>query len=183
MKRSQLEHVIRAAAAIVDLPEIVVIGSQSILGALPDAPEELLRSMELDVYPLRDPARADLIEGGIGEGSPFGATFGYYAHGVGPETAKLPAGWEARLVRVQNANTDQKIGYCLEPHDMAASKLVAAREKDKPFVAAMLRHGLISGQVLAERIATLALEPERRERLRSWLSAELARARAGEPSR
>ncbi len=27
-------------------------------------------------------------------------TFGYYAHGVGPETAKAPAGWEQRLVRV-----------------------------------------------------------------------------------
>jgi hypothetical protein len=171
VKRAHLEHLIRAAAAIADLPELVVIGSQSILGSVPDAPEELLRSMELDLYPLRDPGRADLIDGGIGEGSPFETTFGYYAHGVGPETATLPAGWEGRLVRVQNANTDQKVGFCLEPHDMAASKLVAGRDKDRPFVAAMLRHGLISSQVLLERIAQLPIDAEHRERLRAWLAA------------
>jgi hypothetical protein len=170
VKRHQLEHVIRAAAAIADLPEIVVIGSQSILGAVPDAPDDLLRSMELDVYPLRDPSRADLIDGGIGEGSPFQVTFGYYAHGVGPETATLPAGWEGRLVRVQNANTDQKIGWCLEPHDMAAAKLVAGRDKDKPYVVAMLRAGIVVAPVLAERIAALPIPAERREPLRAWLA-------------
>jgi hypothetical protein len=31
--------------------------------------------------------------GALGDGSPFHAAFGYYAHGVGPETAKAPAGW------------------------------------------------------------------------------------------
>jgi len=39
MKRSQLEHLIRAAAAITNECEIVVVGSQSILGAVPAAPE------------------------------------------------------------------------------------------------------------------------------------------------
>ena len=34
MRRSELEHLIRAAAAITDQYEIMVIGSQSILGAL-----------------------------------------------------------------------------------------------------------------------------------------------------
>lgn len=55
MKRQELEHLIRAAAAITNEYEIVVIGSQSILGSLPDAPDFLLRSMEADMYPLRRP--------------------------------------------------------------------------------------------------------------------------------
>ncbi|HEX7668935.1 MAG TPA: hypothetical protein VF395_05105 [Polyangiaceae bacterium] len=50
MKRTQLEHVIRAAADVSDDDEIVVIGSQSILGRHPDAPQELCVSMEADVY-------------------------------------------------------------------------------------------------------------------------------------
>ncbi len=39
--RERLEHVIRAAAAIADDRDIVVIGSQSVLGQFPLAPEEL----------------------------------------------------------------------------------------------------------------------------------------------
>ena len=50
MRRHELEHLIRAAAAITNEYEIVVIGSQSILGAVPDAPAELLQSMEADMY-------------------------------------------------------------------------------------------------------------------------------------
>lgn len=38
MEREQLEHVLRAAAAITREDEFVVIGSQSIFGAVPDAP-------------------------------------------------------------------------------------------------------------------------------------------------
>src|ERR1700761_3353006 len=56
----------------------------------------MLRSIEADVYPRAHPERAEQIDGALGDGSQFQATFGYYAHGVGPETAKAPAGWEDR---------------------------------------------------------------------------------------
>jgi hypothetical protein len=55
VNRPQLEHIIRAAAANADAREIVVIGSQAILGAHPDAPDELLASMEADVFPKERP--------------------------------------------------------------------------------------------------------------------------------
>lgn len=181
MRRKELEHIIRVAAGLADSLEIVVVGSQSILGALPDAPAELLESMEADVYALHAPEKSEVIEGAIGEGSPFETMYGYRAQGVGPETAKLPIGWENRVVRVQNPNTDNKIGYCLEPHDMAAAKLVASREKDKPFVSAMLRLGVIQEATLAERLTTLPIEPEHRERLRQWLGAEMERQRSMSP--
>lgn len=51
MKRSQLEHIIRAASSITGDREIVILGSQAILGQFPDAPEGLLRSVEADVFP------------------------------------------------------------------------------------------------------------------------------------
>lgn len=69
MTRSELEHIIRAAGAISRDTHIVVIGSQSILGQFPDAPAELLRSIEADVFPLGHPDRSDLVDGAIGEGS------------------------------------------------------------------------------------------------------------------
>ena len=129
MKRPQLEHLIRACTQIADDDELIVIGSQAILGQYPDAPSSLLVSVEADVYPKNHPERADLIDGSIGEGSPFHDTFGYYAQGVGETTATLPAGWKERLVAVRNDNTRGATGWCLEPHDLVLSKLVAGREK------------------------------------------------------
>ena len=41
MTRSELEHLIRAAADIANDDDIVVIGSQAILGQFPDAPATL----------------------------------------------------------------------------------------------------------------------------------------------
>ena len=83
MTRAELEHIIRAAGAIAQDDDIVVIGSQAIPGQYPDAPVELFISREADVYPLHHVERSDLIDGSIGEGSPFERSFGYYAHGVG----------------------------------------------------------------------------------------------------
>ncbi len=100
MQRAQLEHLIRAAAEITNQYELVVIGSQSIVGAIEQPPFECLLSMEADIYPLHAPELADLIDGAIGELSFFHDHFGYYAQGVGPKTAHLPRGWSYRLVRL-----------------------------------------------------------------------------------
>lgn len=158
MNRYQLEHIIRAAAGNADTREIIVIGSQSILGTYPDAPQELLVSMEADVYPKDCPEHSIVIDGSIGERSMFHETFGYYAHGVNETTAVLPSGWQERLVRVENENTRGSIGWCLEPHDLAVSKLVAAREKDLVFVAALLSHRMVSKETLRERLNTTSFE-------------------------
>jgi hypothetical protein len=135
MKRSELEHLIRAAGSIADDSEIVVIGSQSILGQFPDAPPELLASAEADLFPMNKPELSDLIDGRIGEGSPFHELFGYYAQGVDEHTAVLPTGWRTRLVKVLNPNTQGITGLCLEVNDLAISKYVAGREKDATFTA------------------------------------------------
>ncbi len=130
MQRSELEHIIRASGDVAQDDEIVIIGSQSILGQFPNAPMRLLVSMEADVYPKHNPELADRIDGAIGEGSSFHELHGYYAQGVGPETAKLPSGWKDRLVVIKNENTNGIAGLCLEVHDLAVSKFVAGRSKD-----------------------------------------------------
>jgi hypothetical protein len=45
----------------------VVIGSQAVLGQVPQAPQALLASIEADLYPRYAPERSDLIDGTIGE--------------------------------------------------------------------------------------------------------------------
>ena len=179
MQRAQLEDLIRAATAITGATEWIVVKSQAILGEFPHPPEELLRSVEADVFSTRSAADTDLVEGSIGEGSPFHQTFGYYAHGVGDSSAVLPAGWRDRLVALRNENTGDGTGLCLEVHDLAVSKLVAGREKDLAFVAALLRHGLAKHQILKERLALTPLSEEHRnfcvtrlERLSGKLTSE-----------
>ena len=143
MRRSELEHVIRAACGVTGAREIVIIGSQSVLGLFPNAPDTLLVSIEADVFTFRDPSDSELIDGSIGERSMFHQSFGYYAHGVAEETAALPDGWVDRLVRIQNENTGGGAGLCLEVHDLAVSKLVAGREKDVTFIRELIEHGMI----------------------------------------
>lgn len=38
MTREQLEHLVRAAAHIADDAELIIVGSQAVLGQFPDAP-------------------------------------------------------------------------------------------------------------------------------------------------
>lgn len=171
MNRAALEHLIRAAADLTQDEELVVVGSQAVLGQFPDAPAALLVSNEADLYPRNLPERADLIDGTIGEGSPFHETFGYYAQGVGPETAVLPPGWEERLVPIRNENTRGATGWCLEIHDLVLSKCVAGREKDQRFLRDVARHGLARQDVLFERLDTIPVAETERDRIRAQLWA------------
>jgi len=149
VRRDELEHVIAAAADVTGETELVVVGSQAILGPFPDAPQSMLRSMEADLYPRRAPEKADDIDGSLGDGSRFHRTFGYYAHGVGPETAKAPAGWEMR---------------CSRSASQTASGIGSSRAK-------ALAHRLVDTQVLLGRIDDLRVEDEHRRDVRARLEA------------
>jgi hypothetical protein len=171
MRRSELEHVIRASGDIANDAEIIIIGSQAILGQFPDAPVQLLASMEADVYPRNKPELADKVDGAIGEGSPFHEEFGYYAQGVGPETALLPAGWQDRLVGIRNENTKGITGLCLEVHDLAISKLVAGRPKDLEFVQELVRNKMARQKTMTERLNATELTREERNRIGTRIAA------------
>jgi hypothetical protein len=77
MKRADLEHILRAASAITKQTRFLVLGSQAIVGVLPEPSGVLGMSMEADLFPIDDPKVTDLIDGSIGESSPFHETFGY----------------------------------------------------------------------------------------------------------
>jgi len=183
MRRDQLEHAIRTACQIIERSEVIVVGSQSILGTFAEdqLPDDATMSIEIDILPIaEDNAEttrlADLIEGVAGEFSPFEELHGYSIDGVDLETSVLPDGWRDRLVKVQNTNTaapsgdPQFTGWCLKPEDLCVAKLCALREKDQNFVAALLKAGLVDAGVVAGRLATVP--PQHRvaiERALEWL--------------
>ena len=173
MTRHQLEHILRAAGAITDETEIVVLGSQAILGSFPDAPESLCRSMEADAFPLHAPGKADLIDGTIGELSPFHETHGYYAHGIEPDSTVLAEGWQNRLVKIVTPATRGITGLCLSPADLAISKLAAGRDKDLDFVARLVAFQLVATADIARLAATL--QPKLAEQVRRNLALAASR--------
>jgi hypothetical protein len=152
MTREQLEHVLRAAAAIAQENSLVVVGSQAVLLPFPNAPQALLASREVDLYPALHPQRADLIDGAIGAMSSFDETFGYHADGVGPETAVMPADWmdRARLYYIGEVTA-----ICPDLHDLAVSKCAAGRDKDAEFVRVLLKERMIEAEILLQRIELL----------------------------
>jgi len=117
--------------------------------------------------------RSDLehIIRAIGEGSSFHETHGYYAQGVGPETAVLPSGWQDRVVVVKNENTNGIAGLCLEVHDLAISKFVAARYKDLEFVQELIRHEMIRKNIMLTRLDEAELQESERSRICSKIEA------------
>lgn len=175
MTRVQLEHLIRVAGTIADVDDIVVIGSQAILGQFPNAPSELLVSNEADLYPRDHSERSDLIDATIGEGSPFQRSFGYYAHGIDETSAILPDGWRDRLILLTGENTRFVRGWCLDVHDLAIAKYVAGREKDLDFTRMLARCALVSKTVLEQRLAATAIDSEMRALVAARIEADFCR--------
>jgi hypothetical protein len=183
MNRTQLEHVIRAASQISGDSEIVVIGSQAIHAHDASLPAIAFQSQEADVYPRNHPERAEDVDGAIGELSPFHRTHGYYAHGVSPETAILPAGWEKRLVPLANANTGDATGLCLEAHDLALSKYAAGRDKDIAFNRALVRHGVLAKSKLLARARAMPVDDATRSIINDRTRSDFALANPGRKRR
>lgn len=169
MNREDLEHVIRASADVTDQYEFIIVGSQAILGPLPNPAAVFTMSAEADIYPMQAPELAEKIEGALGEGSNFHQAYGYYAQGVGPETAVLPEGWMNRLHRVQNAATNHRVGYCLDFVDLFMSKAVAARDKDRRFCMAMLEYGYVNEVEVLALVDAMPVDEQMRRRLRSTI--------------
>lgn len=152
MRRSELELSINWVRRLLpDDDQLVVIGSQSILGAFNEVllPDDARLSMEVDVLPLRDPdeQKADLIEVMLGRDSSFHQRFGIYVDGVSPTTSKFAPGWLDRtipfVVTDPTGNVSDTIAWCAHPADLVANKLTVGREKDLLFCRAVLRQRLV----------------------------------------
>jgi hypothetical protein len=156
MTREQLGHVVRAICSVLQIKEIWVVGSQSILGSFSEEelPEPLTVSLETDFFvPGWSEQDEKTIEATLGEVSRFAETHGYYADPVSEKTAHAPTGWKARVIPFFNEATQGCTAWCLEPHDLAISKLAAGRKKDLSFVHLLLESKIVRESILRQRLA------------------------------
>ena len=177
MKPEELHHILQAAASLTDKDEFVVVGSQAMVLQTTNVPEELMSSMEADIYPRDAPELAHEIDGNLGEGSMFHDTYGYWAHGVGPETPVAPDGWQDRLVSITLPRFHTEGTYLtvwlLEAHDLVLAKLAAGRDRDFPYAGAAISAGIVSLEELEQRLE--GMPDTHRELVRQRL--EIVRAR------
>jgi hypothetical protein len=178
VNRFQFEHVVKAAARIAEIQEIVVVGSQAVLGLDPNPSPALLASLEVDLYPLNGGDEAiDNIEGVLGIGSTFHDNNQYYAHGVGPDTATLPKNWLSRAVRVSTPYMDGAIAICPSATDLAISKMAAGRDKDMAYVTVMVAEGMTGWESMSNTILAEMPDEMPRRRLLETLGMLEARHR------
>lgn len=173
MNRQQLEHVIRASGDILQEDEVIIVGSQAILGAVDEGlPREATLSIEVDVMAVNDPTgeKALKINGALGELSWFDQSFGYYAEGVEDGLCRFPEGWRDRMVEVYTPATNGVKGLCVDPHDLCVAKLLAGRDKDLKYVAALLKSGHIKPDILIERAQRTELTNDEFERIIAFVN-------------
>ncbi len=170
MKKRQVDHVLRAAGSITGEKQFIIIGSQSLHGKFPDVADEILTSFEVDLIASKQADRSAWLNV-IGVDSPFHESFGYYADPVEINTATLPKGWKGRLVNLPPGDTAGVKGLCLEPHDLAVAKYVAAREKDLIFNLELARRGIVSAERLLALLDQTPIDDTARERIRAQIAA------------
>lgn len=169
MRADELRALARRAANVTGYRAILVLGSQAVHGALPDAdlPSITTMSEEADLAVVNDLSGATphQIEAHFGMGSPYHQHVGVYADGISLTEVSLPSGWEGRVrtEQLDDGNDDDNPVTLLFPeiHDLCASKLTVAvtggfgRRTDREFVSTLIEAGLVDTHLLTERIEQL----------------------------
>lgn len=168
MTRKELEEAIRHATRVTQQREVLIIGSQAILGSYDEGqlPERATLSEEVDIAPITDDedyTLATIIDAELGEWSQFHQDHGFYVQGVNVTTAVLPNGWEARTVQVAPDGPGGALARCLDPHDLCTAKLVRGEAKDLEFVDALVGAGLIEPASLVRICKKLSVSEGRRD--------------------
>jgi hypothetical protein len=184
MKKREIDHVLRAAGRITGEKQFIIIGSQSLHGKYPDLPDDIVKSVEVDLLASKKPGRTEWL-GAIGVYSPFHESYGYYADPVDDKTAILPKGWKGRLVNLSPGDTEGVKGLCLEPHDLAIAKYAASREKDLIFNRELARRGLLSEARLLALLDQTPIDEGARERIRGQIGKDFSAVKdlGAQPSR
>jgi hypothetical protein len=192
MTKAQWNRIIRSAAEITKKANILVVGSQSILGWHPELEHTFIAiSNELDVEPEKaTQEELDDINGLLGPEGAFAlSNNGAYAEGVQTKgLVRLPKNWNKRLLRVESPDlitpsNIQAVAWCIHPNDLVVSKIVALRDKDLRFCRDLIRSNipeLNKGAILQglENIEKLYPDKERHvEKAKTFIATEFSNKR------
>lgn len=130
----------------------VIAGSQSLHAFTDHLPSIAKRSVECDfLFASGNTEYRDKVNKELGVLTEYQDKQGFYADAVGIATIVLPDGWESRLKPLEDGS-GETVALCIDIHDLAASKLIAGREKDLIFLENALASELIVIDLLFERI-------------------------------
>ena len=180
MTKAELEDLIHRAGKLAGEWDFFLIGSQALRAVCRAIPRDFPKTIEADLYPRHHPQAWSLLRAELGNKSKFFKKHGYYLDCTDPGLTTLPDGWTERLIPFRTPRTGGVTAWCLEPHDLFASKLVAWREKDQQFLRAMLKHKLAKPKVVANRIKDLPVSASRHEELKRYLEELLTGQRASQ---
>jgi len=150
---SHIHHVLTEAKKITNHTDFVIIGSLTALGINVSPPDEMVRSIDVDLYPKDDPSRAGEIAALIGQGSAFEDEYGYYVDAASPDLPTLPDGWEDRFVIHDFGNVR---ALFLELNDAAISKYARGEIRDRIWIKEGLKAGLLSMPTIEYRLRDTA---------------------------
>ena len=176
MELSDLARLFKEAKRLGGHTEFVVIGSLTALGIAQAGriPPRMLMSIDVDCYTRQDPERIFELREALGEGSPFATKYGYFLDPVSPNLATLPENWQYRLVRVP---LEEGITvFFLDPNDAAVSKYARGERRDREWIRAGLKAGLLSIAVIESRIReTTFLDQAEGQKARHALTQDKSR--------
>ena len=161
MTLTALQHIIRAAQALAEDRNILVLGSASLLATFPelgDADSPLAATYDADLCPDPfDELTGIMLDEALGENRAYYLRHGYHADILRDSILEtLPSGWRERLVSVPGCMAAK----ALDPHDLAAVKLLVGRSKDIALLAHIHAAGLIHGEVVRARLDFLDIPVE-----------------------
>lgn len=156
MNLASLQHLVRSVRTLAEDREVIVLGSASLLASFPelgDASEPLTATYDADLCPQPfDETTALMIHESLGESGAFHLRHGYHADVLRDSIFEtLPPGWRERLVPVPGCDG----AASLEPHDLAATKLLVGREKDISLVRHLATTGRLSRQLVEQRLDSI----------------------------
>jgi hypothetical protein len=155
MKKEHLLSLIQQVRDLTGIEAPIIVGSQSLFAFTDIVPAMVRDSIECDfLLGVESIEAMTAVNKTYGVTSQFARLSGYYADGLGLATVVLTPGWQERLQPMADENC-QVIARCLDLHDAAVSKLMAGRDKDWPFIKALLDGRLITLPTLAERAALI----------------------------
>lgn len=166
MTIAALQHLLRAASALAGDRHFLVLGSASLLASFPelggqDAPLATTYDADLCPEPF-DELTGIMLDEALGENRAYFRRHGYHADILRDSILDtLPDGWRERLVSIP----DSPAALALDPHDLAAVKLLVGRSKDIALVRLLHETGRIEIIKVRERIDALPIPVELKPRL------------------
>jgi hypothetical protein len=152
-KLELLFDALERARQLIGHSEYVIVGSLSAIAHETSGrlPPEMAMSNDFDMYSRADPGRIHDVVAALGEGSPFYDENDAFIDPVSPKLLTLPTGWEERMRLIERNGIK---AFFLDANDAAISKYARGAPTDERWIQAGIRAGIVSLDVVVERLGT-----------------------------